>query len=713
MYKDFYPEPEKRIERYTGPYERWVFTDELGGPFAFPAISEGQSSYYTALMEGPVRPPEGLSTKIRLPPLWNPLNKQRNITPFAFHAADMNDPRRKRRQDTEISELLKTVREHIRRSRRDFNPRFRVNFPIAPESWVPTYHEASHPDTWRAPATQPKAIVAVIDDGLPFAHRAFLDSTGQTRISHCWLQSGTAQSEAHIPFGREYVNAEIDALRSQFPQNEQQLYRAAGAIEPQMKELGTHLRRHMTHGSHVLGIAAGNSSLFPDHPMDDDIQIIAVQLPNTIAWDTSGFGKEMYMLSALHYVFERARQIAEFYGADELPLVVNFSYGWSAGRHDGQSEMEIAIEELLEDRQSLQAKTAIVMPMGNNFASKMHARFPENSFSGETIRLGWQIQPADKTSSYLEMWFPEGFDPAGYHLTIEPPTGQTLDIEAKLDISAEEALQTNDDGDPRRFIELEKNGQVIGQLSADQHRGNRWRVMIALIPTLYVTGQNRKAPSGKWTVTLSRDETAASIPPEHDVLVWLQRDDDPSNLKTHGRQSYLRDAETDGYSQEENSQPLYPTQIYSQEISAISGYGAMNAVASSSLTTRVGGYVQQTGRPCGYSGAGGLHTQPDGTLVKWGEHVDVVAVADQSHTRPGIPSIGVLSGARARLIGTSGAAPTVARLMVRNIAAGKDLFDGFSSGLDIYRTEEDIANTVLQHKSRLGENTVLAVAKSG
>ena len=47
-----------------------------------------------------------------------------------------------------------------------------------------------------------------------------------------------------------------------------------------------------------------------DAKPDEEIRIIAVQLPNTIALDTSGFGKDMYMLSAFHYIFHRADIIA-------------------------------------------------------------------------------------------------------------------------------------------------------------------------------------------------------------------------------------------------------------------------------------------------------------------------------------------------------------------------------------------------------------------
>jgi len=409
------------IDRYAGPYERWVFSNELGRPFAFPAIADQQNAYNTALLEGAQIPPNAPGFETRLPPIWNPLGHTRSVTPFAFF--DDATP--------------ETVQEYAA-----VNPRFRVNFPIDPKTWTPTYKYGETPDNWVEPITKPTAIIAVIDDGLPFANRAFLDSHGKTRISHCWLQSGLAEPEACVPFGRELVNTDINDLRDTLGHDETQIYRRAGAVDTGVPELGTNLRRHATHGSHVMGVAAGNGPVFEAAPLDDTVQIIAVQLPNTIAWDTSGFGKEMYMLSALHYIFERASRIASHYGDPELPLVVNFSYGWSASRHDGESEMELAIQELLEARIGIQPKTALCMPTGNNFSSEMHGVIANRDFADdpETAKIGWQIQPDDLTSSYLELWFPKDFDPTGYAISLTPPPGSALPQVPWLEISADPAV---------------------------------------------------------------------------------------------------------------------------------------------------------------------------------------------------------------------------------------------------------------------------------
>ena len=715
--------PEDRIDRYAGPYERWVFSEELGRPFAFPSIAGEPSGYYTALLDGMSEPESDAETEVRLPPLWASQSIPRTITPFAFHERGMQDPRSKVDPDLTVARLLSSVRRTKQQGEQAFTPRFRVNFPIAPEAWAGNYTAGVAPAAWkpRPCNTPPAAIIAVIDDGLPFAHRAYLDADGKTRVSHIWLQSAAARPSECVPFGRELVNDEIDTLRDRHGANDTAVYADpdAGAIDGALDELGTHLMRHATHGSAVMGMAAGNDPRFADHPLADDIQIIGVQLPNTIAWDTSGFGKEMYMLSAIHYIFARASQIAQHYGVPELPLVVNFSYGWSAGRHDGQSEMEVAIEELLADRKTVQPATALVMPTGNNFDSHMHARFAETDFAQNCMNIGWHVQPDDMTSSYLELWFPEGFDPTGYSLEVTPPPGTTLTNPGLIEV----APDTSDDfqgGDPRRFAELEIDGQNVGQLSADKNRGNRWRVIVALIPTAYTRGQARKAPAGRWHLTLKRTAAATALTTDDDILIWLQRDDDPSDLKMLGRQSRLVPLEqTNGeWHPVRGNGPRNPLTHYDGTLGSLSGYGALNGVASSGNTTRVAGYVQDTGRPCRYSGAGGLRLTPQGAGAIWGQHADVTAPADQSAQRYGIASLGVLSGARARLPGTSIASPTVARHMVLNAAAGRDLMDGFGAGLPLHATETSTMHTAsqtalisTQHAARVSARTAMAVAK--
>ena len=647
--------PEDRIDRYTGPYERWIYAAELGFPFAFPAIREGGQTHFSALKEGKGDLAAGPDVEIRVPPLWS---ADPEVTPFAIFDQQRINPRAAPAgQDTKLSRILNQIG----------GPRFRLNMPINPATWPAAYHPDDALTGWIAPEVPPRAIIGVIDDGIPFVHRAFVGTSGQTRMALCWLQAARAGDAAAVPFGREVINAEIDSLRTTHGRNEMAMYRASGAIDADLPELGTVLTHHATHGAHIAGIAAGNDPYVGAEDLPDDVQIIAVQLPNTIAWDTSGIGKEMMMLAAIEYVFHRARAIAAHYGVPEIPLILNFSYGWSANRHDGNSSFEVAVEDLLQARKAVQPLTELVMPTGNNFDKRMHASFTGGDMAEGLCRFGWNLLPDDRTSSYLEIWLPPGFDPDGWQVTVAPPAGSTLDGPAVIDIAPD---PDQAGGDPRRFVELEAGGANIGQLSVDKHRNSRWRVMIAVVPTVPTAAERRRAPAGLWTISVATNGTA--LPAGQAVNIWVQRDDDPTQLGTGGQQSYLVDLD----------QPApTPRAFYDLDtpIGPVRGYGCINAISTSPSTLRVAGYDQMSGAPAAYSGGSAIGVLADGTVTLGPEKPFMTAVSDQGAFRPGLPSIGVLSGSGARIVGTSAAAASASRLLVGNIAHGRDLLEGIAA----------------------------------
>ncbi len=637
--------PTEQIDRYTGPYERWIYAPELGFPFAFPAIKNGAGTHFSALMEGQGMLEQKPGIDIRVPPLWSG-NPQ--VTPFAIFdkgtAPTLTDDDT---QDTKLSKILHELD----------GPRFRLNLPINPATWPDTYNPDTVLNGWTPPPAPPKAIIGVIDDGIPFVHRAFLDSTGKSRINLCWLQAARAEASAAVPFGREVTNTEIDALRTQHGRNEMAMYRASGAIDRALPELGTVLNHHATHGGHIAGIAAGNDCYVGAEALPDDVQILAVQLPNTIAWDTSGIGKEMMMLSAIEYIMHRARAIADHFNVPEIPLILNFSYGWSANRHDGGSSFEIAVEDLVTARKAVQPLTELVMPTGNNFANDMHARFMAPDLIGGIIEFGWKIMPDDRTSSYLEMWLPPEFNPESWEVVVTPPEGTDLDQPGFIPVVPDPDLAG---GDPRRFIELERNGENIGQLSVDKHQDNRWRIMIALVPTVPGPEHSRRAPVGNWTIKV--DTGGAPLTGAQALDVWVQRDDDPTQLGTGGQQSHLVDLAGNAA-----AAPLPP----------IRGFGCINGIGTAPSTIRVAGYNQATKMPSSYSGSSALAALPGGEVIMGPEVPVISAVSDQGAFRPGLPSIGVLSGSGARIVGTSAAAAAASRLMVANIAADQDPKQGF------------------------------------
>ena len=670
------------LDEYTGPYERWTFAAELGFPFAFPAIRNGVDTHYTALMEGTARIAEDDALEVRVPPMWtaNP-----PVTPFAMFDPDGDMDMLVQSQDVKLSRMLRRVGE----------ARFRLNMPIAPETWPTTYAPDAALDGWTPPPTPPRMIIGVVDDGIPFVHTAFLDSNGKSRIAACWMQAARAPETAAVPFGREVFNTEIDALRASHGPNERAAYRAAGAIDRTLPELGTVMDQSVTHGAHILGLAAGNDPRTGPHQLPDDAMIIAVQLPNTIAWDTSGFGKEMMMLSAIEYIFHRARAIAAHYGLPELPAAVNFSYGWSANRHDGGSSFERGVEALVTGRQAVQPNTYLIMPTGNNFANRMHGRFmaPDADAAGD-IHFGWQLRPDDRTSSFLEVWLPPDIDvPHGWEVVVTPPKGITLSQGGTLPISADPTLKG---GDPRRFDELEINGLNIGQLSADKHNGNRWRVMLAMTPTAPGGDPNRRCPVGLWRITLHTG--SMPLEPHQAVDVWVQRDDDPTQLGTGGQQSHLVDF----------NHPAPPKPLQPAPLTPVRGYGCLNGIGTAPAVTRVAGYIGCTGKPTAYSGASAIAVMANGTILKDPAHPTVSAIADQGYFRPGLPSIGVTSGSGARIVGTSAASAAVTRAVAVNILRDRPAFDGFEP-MDIGPGGSDLQDA--KTLSRMGFLRAPAICK--
>ena len=130
------------------------------------------------------------------------------------------------------------------------------------------------------------------------------------------------------------------------------------------------------------------------------------------------------------------------------------------------------------------------------------------------------------------------------------------------------------------------------------------------------------------------------------------------------------------------------------------GNGTLSAIATTPSVTRVAGFVASTRRPVPYSSAGGLIGVAPGER-EWGAQPAFAAVSDQGVMRPGLPSIGTVSGSGARLIGTSAAAALASRFMVANAAKGLKLTEGL---VDLPAPQPD--ESELSLRARLGSGLV-------
>jgi len=667
---------------YLSPYETWNF----GAGKAYAPWSIKKSwKYITALAELPSPLPVKFACELKnsrgtrnvwFPTLWEHA-AELHFLPFVVETRSrsrLKGPRElgrllNQRLTGALAWLFKYMSNKAGPSpsfRKIDGPRFRIAFPIPDDAMHFKGVRPGEPAWRRDDGLRRRigkrkriTICAVIDDGLPFAHRNFRDVTGtRTRIEFCWLQSvARDEGQKSVLFGREYTRGQIEYYIARFGDDEDALYRAAGATSD-TEGLSSLIDRHATHGGHVMDLATGYAPERGEDPAEE-IRIIAVQLPNTIAWDTSGFGKDMYMLSAFHYIFDRADIIARGYDIGSARLVINFSYGFSGGRHDGKTELEAAINELVYKRRKHRGPTALVLPAGNSFLDRLHGRVNQADFKNGAAKFPWRIQPNDRTPCYLELWFWECFDPSGYLIELMDPWGRLVELSdgkrryLSMPVKPEPSIGY---GDPRRVRKvLNANQEQVGQVSSDHHRHDRWRVLVVMAPTEPNDSRSPGAQPGEWTVVIRRGRGARLL--DHPILCWIQRSADPELLRSGSRQSYFDDPRDLRYNLQGDLSEEDTDGAFTRR------FGSLNGLATELLALDVAGYRLGAGRgstleearPSLYSSAGSLETGwPDAQVA-------CSSMSDRSRVLRGTIAAGVRSGSLSRVHGTSVAAPFVAR----------------------------------------------------
>jgi N-acetyl-anhydromuramyl-L-alanine amidase AmpD len=233
------------------------------------------------------------------------------------------------------------------------------------------------------PETGRGIIVAVGDWGFDFAHPDFRNPDGSTRIAALWDQRSRPGTAPPRPYGYGVVHTRdaIDrALRSSDP------YRALG-YHPADADSGG----GGTHGTHVLGIAAGNGRAGGPVGVAPEADLVLIHMDTSGDGDGSGnLGDSVSLLEAVDFVRRTA---------DGRPWVLNLSMGRHAGPHDGLTLVEQGLDAALAE-----PGCAIVQSAGNYYDAFAHATGELRP--GETQTLEWEVDEGDVTPNELELWYP-------------------------------------------------------------------------------------------------------------------------------------------------------------------------------------------------------------------------------------------------------------------------------------------------------------------
>lgn len=491
------------------------------------------------------------------------------------------------------------------------------------------------------------AIVAVIDDGLAFAHERFRFANGTTRFKYFWDQDDLPGTNAATGFGwgRELTESQINALLMSCTHSgivdEDAVYRQAG------QNLAA---RRAKHGTHVMDIACG---LDPKQATPHSPYLIGVQLPKWVTEETSGALLTPLVHAGVAYILDRADKIAAAENTAPLPVVINLSYGTIAGPHDGTGVLEAPIDQWIADRDA--APLRVVLPAGNHYLARCHASFDltkANTPKTSTKSLQWRVQPDDKACSFTEIWLPKlAKDNARPKVAIRitTPTG---DASPWILPGGDWLWPTGND------VRFQANYYDLA--------GERPWIKLAMAPTEEMTPSPLTAPSGTWLIEIRNDGGALGVD------AWVQRGDTPFGYPLWGRQSRFDDSDyvrfdRAGRAEQEDKGP-----------SSVRRRGTLNALATGQYTTVIGGFRHSDRTASEYSGSGPVATPRTGP--------DAAAIADDSVALHGILAAGTRSGSVVAMRGTSVAAPQVTRWiskwMTDNLASDRAAVQGFASGGD-------------------------------
>jgi subtilisin family serine protease len=320
-------------------------------------------------------------------------------------------------------------------------------------------------------------IVGIVDQGCDFTHGDFRDESG-SRILYFWDQTANPGPQQDSPdgynIGVEYTKSQLDQALSQ--------------SDP-FATLGIDPPEPAAHGTHVMGIAAGNGREDPTagvQGLAHKADIIFVEPNTSDTSDVGGFGDSINLAEAIKYIVDKASAL-------NCPAVINVSLGTNHGPHDGTTLAERSIDSMLDE-----PGRAVVLALGNEHDERFLRPHAEGRLStGETTTLYWRVLPTDYTPNEVEIWYSSRDI---FVLEVVLPNGETVPI---VEPGQEASFNVGDAG-TEVFVSNELNHHYNG----DNH-----------IDVIVLPGSQTPVETGVWQLRLT-----SRLSREGTFDAWIERD---------------------------------------------------------------------------------------------------------------------------------------------------------------------------------------------
>jgi hypothetical protein len=526
---------------------------------------------------------------------------------------------------------------------------------------------------WKEGKPPGSLLIGVLDDGCPFAAAQFLAANGaaSTRVRAIWDQDqgkqpvklnggvfGQTLSDFNygLEFQRESVTPGGVSLRQIGLDEWSGLHSTpTGSIDEDScyADAGfSTLKFRDSHGAHVMDVFAGrlptSSRIGPSQPGQDrrdppswkaatdaacSVDMVFVQFAESCILDATGVWLKAYVFDGIQYILSHADPQT----TDNV--VINLSYGPTTGPHDGTAELETALTAFVTEfnGHTKKPKLEIVLAAGNSYLTDGHVAF-EGKKNQPDVEWTWRLLPDNPVLCFAEVWMKTA-DAGGVTVSLTSPSGVTFTSTGSA---------TSTVASPPAGVDA-----PLAWGSDD----TMWRLQVE--PT--IAGSGVVAEHGDWTIKV------AGVGKKAEVNAYVARTDPNLGVRTGAKRSYFVDPNW----QRTRAAAASCTRVdgeFDNTGSLVSRFGTLNGIATAndSSVHVAGGDILANARKSTYASAGPARSGP----LTFRAGPDFALPCDESYALEGIRAGGTRSGIVFRLIGTSAAAPQLARLVTAKSATG-------------------------------------------